>query len=481
MTRDISTLSARTFDVLVVGGGVYGLIIACDAAQRGLSVALIERHDFGSGSSFNHLRTIHGGLRYLQTLDIGRARESIRERRTLARIAPWAVERLPFVLPLTRSLTSGTLAMRAGFLLDAVVGRDRNAGLPGSHHLPSGRVVSRRQALQRFPDLEPFSFDSAALWHDYVTTEADRLTWSWGLAAGAHGAVLANYVEATDLIVAAKRVIGVRARDVVTGATFEVSARETVNATGGSLDRLLDPIGLATGMPTLKAMNIVTRRPALGAAIGRRAASGRHLFMVPWRQRSLLGTWESTGTRPAEDTNVREADVVSFLNDINDTFAGLHLTRDDVTLVHRGIVPAVARPGGAVTLDGHEQIRQHSDKGVAGILSIAGAKYTTARSVAERVTDRLLARLARSPVPCRTASTPLPWSGLTGDALLTAATQDEMVVTLADAVIRRTPLGALGCPDDAAINHAAGIVAATLGWNDTRIAAEIRAVRQFYK
>src|SRR4029077_10289729 len=103
MVRDLDRFATRTFDVLVVGGGVYGLTIAYDAAQRGLSVALIERDDFGSGISFNHLRTIHGGLRSLQTLDFRRARESVRERATLARIAPHAVRPLPFVLPLSRS------------------------------------------------------------------------------------------------------------------------------------------------------------------------------------------------------------------------------------------------------------------------------------------------------------------------------------------------------------------------------------------
>src|SRR5947208_14956883 len=103
MIRDLDRLTSRAFDVLVIGGGIYGLTIAYDAAQRGLAVALIERDDFGSGASFNHLRTIHGGLRYLQTLDIRRARESVRERRTIARIALHAVPPLPFALPLYRS------------------------------------------------------------------------------------------------------------------------------------------------------------------------------------------------------------------------------------------------------------------------------------------------------------------------------------------------------------------------------------------
>src|SRR5436190_23918549 len=137
MIRDVDRLTGTTFDVLVVGGGVYGLTIAYDAAQRGLSVALVEADDFGSGASFNHLRTIHGGLRYLQSLDLSRARESVRERRTLARIAPHAVRPLRFVLPLSRSLTQGALAMRAGFLLDRIVSRHRNDGVLDSHRLPA--------------------------------------------------------------------------------------------------------------------------------------------------------------------------------------------------------------------------------------------------------------------------------------------------------------------------------------------------------
>src|SRR2546422_4879748 len=98
MLRDVDHLTARTFDVLVVGGGIYGLTIAYDASQRGLSVALIEADDFGSGASFNHLRTIHGGLRYLQSLHLARARESVRERRALAPVGPHPGP--PLVFPL---------------------------------------------------------------------------------------------------------------------------------------------------------------------------------------------------------------------------------------------------------------------------------------------------------------------------------------------------------------------------------------------
>src|SRR6476646_10510857 len=169
MLRDVDRLTGTTFDVVVVGGGIYGLTIAYDCAQRGLSVALIERNDFGSGASFNHLRTIHGGLRYLQSLDIGRARESIRERRTVARIAPQAVRPLPFALPLYRSLTRGKMAMRAGFVLDRIVSSGRNRGVPASHRLRAGRIYGRSNAIANFPGLKRQGLTGAAVWCDYVT------------------------------------------------------------------------------------------------------------------------------------------------------------------------------------------------------------------------------------------------------------------------------------------------------------------------
>lgn len=243
MIRDPDELAARTFDVLVIGGGVYGLTIAYDAAQRGLLVALIERDDFGCGASFNHLRTIHGGLRYLQSLDFARARESVRERRTMARIAPHAIRPLPFALPLYRSFTRGKLAMRLGFVLDRFLSAGKNRGVPPSHRLRGGRVYSRTAAIQGFPGLKRQALTGAAVWYDYLTVEPDRLTFSWAKAAVGHGAVLVNHVEAIELLKEGGRVVGARARDAMNGRSIDVSARVTVNATGGAVDRLLQPIG----------------------------------------------------------------------------------------------------------------------------------------------------------------------------------------------------------------------------------------------
>jgi len=286
MIRDLDLLTGTTFDVLVVGGGVYGLTVAYDAAQRGLSVALVERDDFGSGASFNHLRTIHGGLRYLQKLDLGRARESVRERRTLARTAPHSVRPLPFAVPLYRSLVRGKTVMCAGFLIDRLIAAGRNRGLPASHRLPGGRVVGRGTAVQRFPGLKRQGLTGAAVFYDYIMPEADRLTLAYALAAAEHGAVLANHLEAVAPLSGsqgARRVAGVRARDTLGGGELEIAARITVNATGCAIDRLLEPLGLSSGIPMMQAMNLVTRRDVGEEALGGRSTSGRHLFLVPWR------------------------------------------------------------------------------------------------------------------------------------------------------------------------------------------------------
>jgi len=537
MIRDIERLTARTFDVLVVGGGIYGLAIAYDAAQRGLVVGLIERDDFGSGNSFNHLRTIHGGLRYLQTLDIRRARESVRERTTLARIAPHAVRPLPFALPLYRSLSAGKTAMRVGFLLDRVVAFDRNRRVSPALRLPGGHVVSRSEAAQRFPGLRRHGLTGAAVWSDYVTAESDRLTFSFAMAAAEHGAVLANYLEAVSPLADGTRVTGVLARDRQTGHNLEIAARLTVNATGASVDTLLAPLGISTRMPLLKAMNLVTRREAGEEALGGRTSSGRHLFLVPWRGRALLGTWESERPLDAGVLDVTGGEVASFISELNQAFPTLDLTPADVTLVHRGLVPAVRTASGGVRLDGHERVRDHTIDGVEGLLSVAGTKYTTVRAVAERVVDRGMTKLQQPRVPCRTATRPLPGGsvrdlaltvadarrdhdvGLASDTIphlvaaygsryldvldlaqdrpawrarladaspvigaqLVWAARKEMAITLGDAIIRRTPLGALGYPGDAAVERAAQIVGSELGWTEERRREEMMAVKQFYE
>lgn len=480
MIRELSRLADREFDVLVVGGGIYGLTIAFDAAQRGLSVALVERGDFGAATSFNHLKTIHGGLRYLQSADLVRMRDSIRERRAFARMAPRFVAPLAFAMATGTSLSRNPMSLRTALALDAFVGRDRNDGLDEGHHLPAGHVIAGQECRDLFEGAIR-TVASAAVWHDYQTVHGDRLTLAFAKAAAANGAVVANYTEATGLMVG--QCAGVKARDTLTGAAFEIRARVLVNAAGPWGTTWLDASGVRTGWPLLKAMNLVTSRPARKVALVAPTRAGRALILLPWQGRTLVGTSESVDERQPDDQAARRQEVDAFLAEINATFPALGLRSQEVTLVHRGIVPA-AIADGRLSLLGHSRIIDHAEAGAPELLSVVGVKYTTARLIAERVVDRVLKKLGRAPVRCRTAETRLPGASLDdrdpADAIVHAV-REEMAQTLIDVVVRRTGLGAAGYPGDAGVADIAARMQAEMGWSEDRRASELESLKRFYE
>ena len=483
MIRDLLRLAEREFDLLVVGGGIYGLTVAYDAAQRGLAVALIDRGDFGAATSFNHLKTIHGGLRYLQSADIRRMRESILERRAFARIAPRWVAPLAFAMPTGPTLTRNPMALKVALSIDAFVSKDRNDGIDPARHLPPGRIVAGAECRELF-DGALRSVASAAMWHDYQTVDGDRLTLSFAKAAAAHDAVLANYVEAVAPLKGGDRLGGVNARDALTGQEFAICARMVVNAGGPWAATLFDRPGVRTGWPLLKAMNLVTSRPARQAALVGATRAGRALVLLPWKGHTLVGTSESPDLRQPDDQGVAYHEVDAFLAEIKETFPGLQLKRDDVTLVHRGIVPA-AVVNGRVGLLRHSRIIDHGAPGHAqDLISIVGVKYTTARVVAERTVDLVLRKLGRPAPPCRTAVTLLPQAGL-GDVdppdPIRHAIEDEMAQTLSDIVIRRTGIGAAGKPSDAVTRDIAARMQSTLGWSEERTTSELEVLKRFYE
>lgn len=484
MIRDLSRLADGDFDVLVVGGGIYGLTAAYDAAQRGLSVALVERSDFGSATSFNHLKTIHGGLRYLQSADLTRMRESVRERRTFARIAPRFVRPLPFVMPTSRTLTGNPLAMALALALDAYVGSDRNQGLDASHQLPAGRLVSAQEAREVLGAAGPRDVGPAAVWYDYQTTQGDRLTLAFAHAAAHHGAALANYVEAVAPRWREDRRLGaITVKDVLTGEHFDIRARVIVNAAGPWAAAFLHQLKINERWPLLKAMNLATSRRAANAALVGRTKGGWALVLLPWQGRMLVGTSESSDERTANDQAAVRAEVKAFLGEVNEAFPALDLGFDDVTLVHRGIVPAHAR-GRRLSLLGHSRVVDHAGQGLAEAVSVIGVKYTTARAVAEQAVDLVLSKLGRPAVPSRTATVPLPGAALTdrdAENPITHATREEMAQTLSDVVIRRIGMGAAEHPGDKAAAQVADCMQQELGWSEERKSRELDALKRFYE
>ncbi|HEX2341397.1 MAG TPA: FAD-dependent oxidoreductase [Vicinamibacterales bacterium] len=535
LARDPVRLGVAPVDLLVVGGGVHGLIAAYDAAARGLSVALVERGDFGSGASFNHQKTAHGGLRSLGGLRLRHARMAIRERRALARIAPHLLRPIPFLVGTYRSVSKGRLALRAGFKLDAWLGRHRNDGIEPELRLPPARLVSRTATLKLFPGIRDAGLTGGATWYDYQMVEADRLTIGFALAAARKGAILANYVEAIGVLRQDGRVAGMRVRDRLTGAEHEVLARVVLNAAGGEAGQVMRLFGDERPFPLLKALNVVTRRPAGDLALAAQAPTGRMLTMTPWRGRALVGTWQSPAFANPQDAGVSADELRACLADVNAAFPALHVTPADVTLVHRGLVPAVEGRRGPELRARHAVI-DHASNGAPGALTLVGVKYTTARLAAERAVDRVMRLAGRSAGRSTTARETLPGAGIadhealaieTGRAVgveldpvvrshlvatyaercapiirlmgerrdLISRVSDRMPVTaaeivhairaesavrLSDVVMRRTPLGSMEYPGDDAIERVAANAAAELGWDSARTDEEIRLLRACY-
>jgi glycerol-3-phosphate dehydrogenase len=534
--RDISKLESTAYDLLVIGGGIHGLASAYDAASRGLRVALVEAADFGSGTSFNHQKTAHGGLRSLSTGNLGRARQMIYERRALARIAPWFLRPLPFIVGTYRSVVRNRVALRAAFKLDGWLGRRRNEGVDDSLHLPAPKLLSKSQTMKFFPGIRKEGLTGGAQWYDYQMVEGDRLTLAFAAAADRAGADIANHVEALNALKDGGRVAGMTVRDRLTDRTFPIRATVTLNAAGANAGVVMGLFGVNRPFPLLKAMNLVTSKPASDIALAAPAPAGHMLTLVPWNGRAIVGTGQAAQLADSLQTTVTAAEVAAFVSDVNSAFPALALQPSDVTLVHRGLLPAAPGKSGSPEFLTVPQILDHAGEGADGAITLVGVKYTTARTAAERTINAVARRLGKRIPPSRTASTVLPGAGIAdheGLAIETARAlrfdvplatlthlssryaeaaadivrlmveredlrapvssgartvgaeivhviRHEMAVRLADIIIRRTGLGAAGHPGREALTECARIAGRELAWMPEQEAEEIAAVERFY-
>lgn len=530
MTRNPEALTGRTWDLLIVGGGIHGLFAACDAAQRGLSVALVEAGDFGGGLSFNHQRTLHGGLRALQSLSLRKVREQLNERRTWARIAPLLIRPLPFLIGTYRGLKRSRLAMHAGFAAYDLAGLKRNAGVPAALHIPRARLASISTTRRLFPKIDDRGLTGGAVWYDYQMIHPDRLTWLVAEAADAAGARLVNYVEAIGPVGDGERIRGARVRDVFTGHECEVHASVTLLAAGAGIVELMHTFKLGEPPPMVRAMNVLLDRPAPDVALAAPGASRRMLTAVPWHGAVLVGTYQSDGFAAPHEAAVPAAELDAFIDDIRAAFPALNASRDAVRLIQHGLTPAVMA-GARADLRPESVVVRHGANGRAGVISLIGVKYTTARLAAERAVDAVYDELGKRPHPCRTDRTTLPHAGLADVEGQLLETQRELHVAvdrdvlshlagwygteanavlrwahhhrlldrlspsapvlagevsyaiaslaaarLSDVVLRRTSLGTAGHPGRPALAHAARLMAQRLGWSDRTMADEIAAV-----
>lgn len=420
MQRDLQSLAGRPYDVLVIGGGIYGAAIAREAALCGLSTALVEKRDFCSGTSANSLKIIHGGLRYLQQLDFIRLRSSVIERRAFLRTAPHLVHPLPCIMPTEGHGMKGREALFAGLLLNELLSADRNQLSDPEKHIPAGHLIPTSEVARLVPGLSTTGLTGGCAWHDAFTYNSERLVVAMVRDAVAAGARAANYTRATGFLQSDGRIEGVILRDELTGTRLEVRASLVINAAGPWVNEILAMTGrgLPDVVPALAlGMNFVVRRPLLPeCAAGlrsRRTADGpqRLLFMMPWRGCTLAGTYYRLHQGPADALAVTDEDIAILLTDLNHAYPAARITRQDIAAILPGLLPARHRElvNGEPVLATHYDLVDHATRdGTPGLLSVSGVKYTTARDVASRVLDKALACLDRPARRSGSLVRPLP-------------------------------------------------------------------------
>lgn len=399
--RQVEDLSERRFDVLVIGGGITGAGIARDAVLRGLSTALIDRSDFGSGTSSRSSRLVHGGVRYLEHGHLHLVFEASAERRRLLRLAPHLVRPLAFTWPVYRGQRIPMWKLRAGLTLYDALALFRNVGRHKRLRAPD---VSAQE-----PGVLRSGLRGAVRYWDAATDDA-RLTLANALDAAALGAVTANHVaflHADDADADGFRVA--QARDMLTGRSFAIRARVLVNATGPWSNTVRDrddgaPPARVQGS---KGAHVAVRRDRVGnreALTLLHPDDGRVLFILPSGAQTIIGTTDTFTDVSPDEVRASRADVDYLLDAANRFFPDARLQPDDVIAAWAGIRPLMPTRGSAVAAS-REHAVQTSD---AGTVSITGGKLTTYRVMARDVVDEVQRALGQRRTKPGTESRPLP-------------------------------------------------------------------------
>ncbi len=521
----LASLERDPFDVVVVGGGITGAGVALDAASRGYSVALIEKSDFAAGTSSRSSKLVHGGLRYLQNFDLGLVREALLERSLMVELAPHLVAPLAMLVPAFEGRRPDRLTGVGLNMYDAMSwrrGREDEEWSPARH-----RIIDGAETLAMAPALAGREPTSSYLFYDCQTDDV-RLVLTVLGEAERFGAVCVNGAEVTGLVERGGRAAGVLVSDGEDGGEFEVSAANVINATGVWADRLRpDELYGEEEVPRIRPsrgthLTLARETLEVNAGVIVPAGGGRGVFVLPWLGRTLVGTTDNDYEGSLEHVPPSDDDVAYLLDAVNGFFE-TELTAADLTGAYAGVRPLISTgdPKKSVDISRRAELYETS----SGLVTITGGKLTTWRRMAKLAVDRIVEREARE-APCRTHEIPLgqpvdpadlqdlpavdaasrehlarryghaarfvlrlveaaPGLGrrispelpdLLAEAPFAAA--HEQARTLGDVLLRRTRLGILdarhlAAPDSEGTLAVARAMGAELGWDDSRIAAEV--------
>ncbi|MFQ5558967.1 MAG: FAD-dependent oxidoreductase [Nitrospinota bacterium] len=532
MIRSTEELSQKEFDLVVIGGGIHGAMLFWRACLSGLSTALIENADFGHATSASSQKIIHGGLRYLQSFNIPRIRQSVRERRRLMKLAPHLVRPLPCIMPIYGHGLKGREAMWAGLRAYDMLSLDRNSSLEPSHYIPAGRLLSAEETLHDVPGVLTKGLLGGANWYDSICLNTERLVLEFIKTGCFHGGVAANYVKATGITRKNKEVTGVKARDVFTKKEFSIRARKVAACVGPWINEFYSLLGLmkrVTPVPLAAGVNIIVQKKFPGEAafaVQSSKQKGRLFVVVPWNGKSIIGTEYFPYKGEPDDCDVTLDECETLLKEFNLCYPTAEIQKSDITFVHKGLLPCTFTGGqekGEIKIDSEFKIVDFSSYGFQGLTGVTGVKYTTAGFVAEKVLKKIFpgvrminetaflqcskfaddenfpfgteskAFFKKEEVKgliqifgseykkvlslCGNGSCPEPEKRksrlLRGMARFSV--QEEMACTLSDIAFRRIPVASSGFPADGEIDELAGYMQEELNWSEEKKEIELES------
>jgi glycerol-3-phosphate dehydrogenase len=395
----LSRIKSRTkpWDIVVIGGGAVGAGVAVDASARGLDALLIEREDFGKGTSSRSTKLVHGGVRYLEQGNISLVMEALKERGLLLRNAPHIVHDLPFVVP-------NYSWWEAPFY---GIGMKVYDLLAGKYNFGKSRVLSLAETLERLPTIQQGGLRGGVLYHDGQFDDT-RLLIHLLASAVDHGATVVNYAEAVEFLKGDDGFLsGVTIEDREANARYTTHAKVVVNATGIFTDetRRLAQSDAEPMVTPSQGIHLVLDRSFLkgdNAIMVPRTSDGRVLFAIPWHNRTLVGTTDTAIDKPAYEPLPLEEEI-EFVLETAREYLSRPPSRDDVLSVYVGIRPLVSAPGGgegktSALSRGHTI---HIDN--SGLMTIVGGKWTTYRHMAEDCVDHAITLGSLPDTPCVTA------------------------------------------------------------------------------
>lgn len=477
--RQPDAFASDQYDVIVIGGGIYGACTMLEAAQRGQRVLLIERDDFGGATSWNSLRIIHGGLRYLQSLDFRRYYRSVTEQAWWLKHFADLVQPLSCLMPLYNHGLRRTDVMRAVLFANDVMSN----AIRRTHQvqLGPGRVISPDETVQRFHSVRTEGLRGGAIWYDAVMRSPQRLlieVMRWAAAAG--GRAL-NYMSVEDVIASKGCVQGVVGRCQLTSREFEFRAPAIVNCAGPwaqSIERRLvkdgaehfanSTLGHESGQNQYaRAYNVVVnRKPFSSDAVALSCGRGNTYFCVPHRERMIIGT---VHLPPAVEAPGAE-DVSRVLYEWNSVVSNCELSASDVELIMVGWLPAGAKNSHLP----RKSPRITASRCFKGFVTVEGVKYTTARRIAEKALSSLDTRLTSGSPTNRPPPNALASKALTDLSALELQEwiHNESIVHVDDLLLRRSDSL---FPNDT-LRELADNLMLRLGWEPARREAELQRI-----